>query len=277
MLRAIKFRLYPTPEQELHFVRSFGCCRFVWNCALNAVNETYKETGKGLNQFAIQKLIMALKEEHEWLSEPYSQCLQVVILNLSQAFSNFLEGRAQYPTFKSKHSKQSISYPQNVRVLDRVIEFPKIGAVDAVIHRQIQGTVKTVIVSMNSKGQFFASVLVDDGKEVPSHATNGQAIGVDSEPNHFAITGNGSKLANSFGLEKHGDNFWQRHLSPWQQGSYHRNTTLRRVSVESNSTLNMGDGGLRILTSGTGDYAHYQSARCGSRGRQTTTAALVSG
>ncbi|MCA1903610.1 MAG: helix-turn-helix domain-containing protein [Cyanobacteria bacterium KgW148] len=26
MLRATKFRIYPTAEQELHFRRSFGCC-----------------------------------------------------------------------------------------------------------------------------------------------------------------------------------------------------------------------------------------------------------
>ncbi len=53
MLRAIKFRIYPTKEQQQHLVQSFGCCRLAWNYALNLTNETYKATGKGLGRFAI--------------------------------------------------------------------------------------------------------------------------------------------------------------------------------------------------------------------------------
>lgn len=56
------------------------------------------------------------KEETEWLKEPYSQCLQVVALNLSNAFINFFERRAAFPRFKSKHGKQSLTYPQNVKI-----------------------------------------------------------------------------------------------------------------------------------------------------------------
>ncbi len=103
---------------QLHFRRSLGCCRYGWNFALNLVNETYKGTGKGLGRFAIQKAITELKKEHEWMSEPYSQCLQIVARNLSKAFVNFFERRSGYPSFKSNHGRQSISYPQNVKVLD---------------------------------------------------------------------------------------------------------------------------------------------------------------
>lgn len=41
----------------------------------------------------------------------YSNMLRV-------AFNNFFEKRANYPRFKSKHGKQSIQYPQNVKVSD---------------------------------------------------------------------------------------------------------------------------------------------------------------
>lgn len=236
MLRATKFRLYPTAEQELHFRRSFGCCRFAYNFALNLVNETYKETGKGLGRFAIQKAITELKKEYEWMSEPYSQCLQVVALNLSKAFINFFERRAGYPGFKSKHRRQSISYPQNVKVLDGWIKFPKIGKVDAVIHRDIKGTVKTVTVSMNSKGQFFASVLVDDGENTPVQSTEGKAIGIDLGLNHFAITSGGSKFDNPRWLHKHERNLKQKQkrLSRRQKGSNNRNKTRKQVATVHN-------------------------------------------
>ncbi|MBO0348664.1 helix-turn-helix domain-containing protein [Phormidium pseudopriestleyi FRX01] len=160
MLRATKYRIYPTTEQKLHLAQSFGCCRFAWNYALNLTNETYKVTVQGLGRFFILQEITNLKKEHEWMKEPYSQCLQVVALNLSRAFINFFEGRSAYPRFKSKHSNQSISYPQNVSIVEDGIKFPKMGIVHARLHRPIrQGAIRTVTVSMNASCQYFASVL----------------------------------------------------------------------------------------------------------------------
>ncbi|MFM8296729.1 MAG: RNA-guided endonuclease InsQ/TnpB family protein [Microcystaceae cyanobacterium] len=236
MLRATKYRIYPTAEQELHFRRSMGCCRYAWNYALNLVNETYKATGKGLNRFAIQSAMTSLKKEFDWMSEPYSQCLQVVALNLSKAFINFFERRAGYPSFKSKHGKQSISYPQNVKVSVDSIKFPKIGKVHAVIHRPIEGTVKTVTVSMNTKGQFFASVLVEDGKDIPVPSTEGKAVGIDLGLNHFAITSDGSKFDNPRWLKKHERNLKQKQkrLSRRPKGSNNRNKTKRQVASVHN-------------------------------------------
>ena len=236
MLKATKYRIYPTAEQELHFRRSMGCCRYAWNYALNLVNETYKATGKGLNRFAIQSAITSLKKEFDWMSEPYSQCLQVVALNLSKAFINFFERRAGYPSFKYKHGKQSISYPQNVKVSVDSIKFPKIGEVLAVIHRPIEGKVKTVTVSMNTKGQFFASVLIDDGKDIPVPSTEGKALGIDLGLNHFAITSDGSKFDNPRWLKKHERNLKQKQkrLSRRPKGSNNRNKTRRQVASVHN-------------------------------------------
>ena len=34
MLRAYKYRIYPTEEQKVLLAKTFGCCRFVYNCCL---------------------------------------------------------------------------------------------------------------------------------------------------------------------------------------------------------------------------------------------------
>jgi putative transposase len=34
MLKAYKYRIYPNKEQKLQFVKTFGCCRFVYNQTL---------------------------------------------------------------------------------------------------------------------------------------------------------------------------------------------------------------------------------------------------
>ena len=96
MYKAYKFRLKPNTEQEIALTKSFGCCRWFWNYSLNLCKETYKTTGKGLTRNYIQGLLPSLKKEYEWLTDAYSQCLQVVALNLSQAYQNFLKNELDY-------------------------------------------------------------------------------------------------------------------------------------------------------------------------------------
>ncbi len=48
MEKAIRYRLYPTNEQKIYFIRTFGCCRKVWNLMLLDKIQHYKETGQML-------------------------------------------------------------------------------------------------------------------------------------------------------------------------------------------------------------------------------------
>ncbi|MFO7092693.1 RNA-guided endonuclease InsQ/TnpB family protein, partial [Limnospira platensis] len=105
MYKAYKYRIYPTDDQKASLAKAFGCCRWYWNLALNLCQETYLKTGKGLSRGYIQGLLPGLKKEYPWLTDAYSQSLQVVALNLSTAYKNFFEKRAQLPRFKSKHGR----------------------------------------------------------------------------------------------------------------------------------------------------------------------------
>jgi putative transposase len=60
--QAVKVRLYPTTQQQAILVQHFGCSRWWWNYALNMCIETYKATGKGLTQIALNKLLPNLKK-----------------------------------------------------------------------------------------------------------------------------------------------------------------------------------------------------------------------
>jgi len=187
--------------------QAFGATRWLWNKFLEQINSTYKETGKGLSRYDLQKQLPELKKEYKWLKQPYSQCLQVVCLNLSRAFINFFERRASYPRFKSKHKKQSLTYPQNVKILDSdYLSFPKLGNIQAKIHRQIESNIKTVTITKNRCNQYFASILFEDGKELPTPSSQGKAIGIDVGLTHFAITSDGSKYDNPRWLNKHEKN-----------------------------------------------------------------------
>lgn len=217
MLKAVKVRIYPSDAQQSHLAQAFGCVRWVWNQSLSAMSLTYKETGKGISALNMKKQIPVWKQEYEWLKECYSQCLQQSVLNLSQAFINFFDGRAQYPTFKSRQGRQSIQYPQNVKILsDTEIKFPgNLGTVKAKIHRDCVGKLKTVTVSKMPDGRYYASLLLDDEIEKPESSSNGKAIGVDLGLIDFAVTSDGSKFNNPKHLKKHERNLKrkQRKLS----------------------------------------------------------------
>lgn len=236
--KAVKVRLYPTPEQQVLLSQHFGCSRWWWNYALNKSIETYKKTGKSLGQSALNAFLPKLKkaEETVWLSECYSQVLQATTLNLTTAYKNFFAGRARFPRYKSKHGKQSIQYPQNVKVFDGAVQFPgKVGKVKAKLHREIEGTIKTVTVSLDPSGKYFASILTEIEGENPDVRAEGRVIGVDLGLTHFAITSDGSKVSkysNPKHLAKHEKNLKrkQQKLAKKQKGSNSRNKAKKTVA-----------------------------------------------
>ncbi len=243
--KAVQVRLYPTKEQQIQLAQTFGCARWWWNYALNKSIETYKETGKGLGQVALNALLPRLKKEKdtEWLADCYSQVLQATTLNLTTAYKNFFEKRAGFPKFKSKHGKQSIQYPQNVKIVDsnvnasasfsidpersRGVKLPgNIGVVKAKIHRPIEGKIKTVTVSKTPSGKYFASILTEVEGENPS-TTEGKIYGVDLGLKHFAVVTDGEKVSkydNPKHITKHEKNLKrkQQKLARKQKGSNSR-------------------------------------------------------
>jgi putative transposase len=205
VLKAVKVRIYPNTEQQSHLAQAFGCVRWVWNQSLTTMSQTYKETGKGVSVLTMKKQIPVWKTEHEWLKQCYSQCLQSSVLNLSQAFINFFDGRAAYPTFKKRQGRQSMQYPQNVKILSHSeIKFPgNLGVVKAKIHRDLVGNLKTVTVSKMPDGRYYASLLMEDGAENPATNDEGKALGIDLGLLDFAVTSDGAKYQNPRHLKQH--------------------------------------------------------------------------
>jgi putative transposase len=91
---------------------------------------------------------------------------------------------------------------------------------------------------MNAKGQYFASVLVEDGKDTPEPNADGKAIGIDLGLNHFAITSDGSKFSSPRWYAKHENNLKhkQKRLSRRHKRSNNRNKTRRQVASVHHGT-----------------------------------------
>ena len=156
--KAIKYRLYPTEEQATLFLKTFGCCRKVYNLMLNDKIESYKLRGKFITVTpAIYK------------KEVDSLALANVQLNLQGAFKRYFDKKNKrknrFPKFKSaKHTRRAYTTNnQNgtVAIIDNSIKLPKIGRVKAVIHRRLDDSwrIKSATISKDGDGKYYASVL----------------------------------------------------------------------------------------------------------------------
>lgn len=245
--------LYPTVDQQIALAQTFGCARWWFNYALNKSIETYRETGKGLGRSALNALLPNLKkaEETAWLADCYSQVLQATTLNLTTAYKNFFEKRAGFPRFKSKHGKQSIQYPQNVKIVNgnvnsstsltvdpersRRVKLPgNIGTVKAKIQRPIEGKIKTAV-SKTPSGKYFASILTEVVGENPV-TVEGKIYGIDLGLKHFAVVTDGEKVSkydNPKHLAGHEKNLKrkQQKLARKQKGSNSRYKYRKVVAV----------------------------------------------
>ncbi len=253
MLTATKIRIYPNAVQADKLAKAFGCARWYWNNSLAETQKVYQETGKGLGQYQLNARLPQLKSEIEWLGETHSQVLQSVSLHLSRAFVNFFERRAKYPQFKSKHRKQSIQYPQGVKVVDACkVYLPKIGHVKAIVHRELAGSIKTVTVSKDPSGKYFASILCENLVAMPDISLNGKILGIDVGLTDLAVTSDGSKFANPKHVLKAQKNLAkkQQHLSRKAKGSNTRNKARLLVAKAHERVANTRQ-----------DYLHKLSTR----------------
>lgn len=209
MLKAYKYRLYPTCEQRVLIEKHFGCARFVYNWALALQTRYYSIFKKSLSRGQIQSQLVKKKKKpaYEWLQEVNSQSLLNALLNVHTAFTNFFKGRTNFPRFKSRKIPQrSYQCPQHCSVdFDgKVINLPKLKGIKAVFSRRFEGKVKTVTVSKSATGKYYASVLVESEATLPIPTTIEPTLtlGIDLGINHLLILSDGTKIDNPRHLSK---------------------------------------------------------------------------
>lgn len=194
-----KFRIYPNRTQEAQILRAFGCCRFVFNHFLAERMEQYKQTGKSPTRFQQDKSLTSLKKTLEWLREVDSTTLQSALQYLDTAYQNFFRRvkkgeKPGYPRFKSKRdhrqSYKSKCVGMNIKVLDRVVQLPKMGLVKCRISKEVKGRILSATVSRNPAGKYFVALCCTDVEIAPLLAT-GASVGLDMGIKSFAVTSDG--------------------------------------------------------------------------------------
>ncbi|MDN3095790.1 IS200/IS605 family element RNA-guided endonuclease TnpB [Enterococcus faecalis] len=201
-LKAYKFRLYPTEEQERFFAKSFGCVRKVYNLMLNDRIKAYKETKNDASKKMNFPTPAKYKKDFPFLKEIDSLALANAQLNLDKAYKNFFRDKSiGFPRFKSKKNPVQ-SYTTNnqngtVALIDnKFIKVPKLKSLVRIkLHRQPKGIIKSATISRHSSGKYYVSLLCKE--EVSELPKTNSAIGIDLGIADFAILSDGQKIDNN--------------------------------------------------------------------------------
>lgn len=203
MKRGYKVRLYPNKAQREALAVTFGCVRWIYNAGLELCQTQFKAAGKQPTYHELQNVFMPkAKAEHAWLKDANSQSLQVSLQNLAAAFDAFFAKTGRYPKFKTKRNVQSAAYYSSTYVSERrengwgKVRIPKVGHIRAKLHREVQGTVKHITVTLDRAGRYWATLQIDDGVVVAPAAPATTALGIDLGLRHFATLSTGEKINN---------------------------------------------------------------------------------
>jgi len=201
-LKAYKFRLYPTEEQEIFFANSFGCVRKVYNLMLDDRKKAYEEVKNDSSKKMNFPTPAKYKEEFPFLKEVDSLALANAQLNLDKAYKNFFRDKSVgFPRFKSKKNPVQ-SYTTNNQngtvalIENKFIKVPKLKSLIRIkLHRQPKGIIKSATLSRHSSGKYYVSLLCKE--EVSELPKSNSAIGIDLGITDFAILSDGQKNDNN--------------------------------------------------------------------------------
>lgn len=196
MLKAYSYRIYPTVKQVDHLLKSFGCARFVYNNALAEKIKAYEERKEFISSYTLINRITTLKQKYEWLNTPTAQSLQQSILHLDSAYKRFFKEKKWFPKFHKKQSRQSLTYPQWIKVFETTIQIPKLWKVEYRKDRWFTWEVKTCTVTKTPTNKYFISILVDDWKELPIKVESKNILGIDLWIKEFAVLSNWERIQN---------------------------------------------------------------------------------
>ena len=232
MLLAYKYRIYPTKEDKILLAKHFGCCRFLYNHFLTYRKNEY-EKGNKVSYLMTQKELTKMKtlEQYSWLNEVSSQSLQMAIQQLDDAYKKFFKQQGGYPNYKSKHSsKQSCSFPQNVKISENRVYLPKFmkNGIRIKLHRNIpeRSSIKQATITKKND-RYYISISFDDNLPIPKPIIAQSSIGLDMGINSLIATSKDVKIDNPRYTKKYARalKLASRHLSRKQHSRKKGDTT----------------------------------------------------
>ena len=261
-MKAYKFRLYPSAEQEERLNEQLELCRELYNSLLLERRYAYRGSKKSLTYNHQQNEIPELKNTFDEYRNIHSQVLQDVVRRADRAYQNFyrrirekkqgVKQKAGFPRLKGKGRYRSLTYPQSGFTLmeNGHLRLSKIGAIRMFMHREIEGEIKTLNISHDGSGKWYASFSVKQESVTIQPEKTGNSIGIDAGLLHLLAMSDGTVVNPPKFLKKGEKRIKkaQRNLSRKKKGSNNQKKAKISLSKQHQKVKNQRE-----------DFAHKLS------------------
>ena len=200
MRKTFQYRLYPTKKQLTLLENTLEQCRLMYNHLLEMRKQSWEVEKKGLSIYDQMRTFPILKQRIPDLNAVHSQVLQDIARRIELAYLSFFRRvkrgeKPGYPRFHGRGRYTSFTYPQKgFRIGEASVSLSKIGKIQAVIHRPIEGTVKTCTVKRTTTGKWFVSFSCEVEKKTLPPLKN--FVGIDAGVISFVTLSDGTHVAN---------------------------------------------------------------------------------
>ncbi len=205
--KGFRFRLEPTEGQRSLFAIQAGCCRFIWNKALEINLRRLRDGHRIMRYGEMCNLLRFWKQTDElaFLCETHSQALQQTLKALDRAFMDAFDPERpnkRLPRFKRKGRHDAFRYPQGIKLEGSRVYLPKAGWVKLRLSRPVEGEIRNATVSRRA-GHWFVSIQTEMEVPEPAHPAD-TAIGVDMGVVNMATLSDGSTFPGAKALKRLG-------------------------------------------------------------------------
>jgi putative transposase len=228
MLKAFKYRIYPSHVQATTLERWLAQCCELYNAALQERRDAWKICKKSVTYKEQQNQLPEIKECRTEFGKIHSQVLQDTLKRLDKAFDGFFRrvktcDKAGFPRFRSRTRYDSFTFPQSgFAIKNGKLSLSKIGNVKIKLHREIEGKIKTCTIRRSSTGKWYACFSIEcEAQPLPAST---ESVGVDVGIKEFAVLSDGEAIANPKFFHKEEKRLAkaQRKLSAAKKGSPER-------------------------------------------------------
>lgn len=254
MLKAYKYRLYPTEQQSKTFDQWISTCRFVYNLALETKINAWKSANINLSGYDLCYQLKDLKSV-DWIAQVSSQAFIAEMLKLDAAYKNFFKGKG-FPKFRKRQTGGSFSClcgKREINWINKTLTIPKLKDIPINLTREFEGKIKTVTISRSATGQYYASILVDNGIVLPKTKPiiPETSIGIDVGISNLVATSTGAIYPNVRPLKSNLVRLkvLQRRASRKKKGSQNRRKANKRAAVLHERITNIRVDHIHKITS----------------------------
>jgi len=201
MIKAFKYRIYPTKSQRTALQKTLDACRWVYNKTLETRRDTWKNEKKRLSLYDTHNMLVGWKKEERWLvAQAFSQSLQDAQVRVDLALNAFFrrvkvgEDRPGFPRFRGVDRYDSFAFPQGGFGLidDSHLRISKVGVIKIKLHRPVEGKIKTLTISRDKLGNWYASFSAE--VETVPLPLSSECVGIDLGLTTFATLSNGERI-----------------------------------------------------------------------------------